>query len=138
MNKNKLTLNQLKVLFEGLYPQLCVFAYKYLNNLETSKDMVQAVFVKVWEDKTEFLNENHATGYFYKSVKNTCLDYLKSKQGESTMPYELVALENYDTEAFFMSTAVGIETTAVIENALNKLPEEAAKLIRQSIKDYRN
>ena len=78
-NKKELTLQSYKQLFESLYPQLCVFAYKYLDDLETSKDVVQAVFVKVWEDQITFQNENQRTDYFYKAVKNKCLNDLKTK-----------------------------------------------------------
>lgn len=77
--KKEPTLNDYNTLFKSLYPALCVFAYKYLNNLETSKDIVQEVFIKVWEDKTTFQDENHITGYFYKTVRNKCLNHLKSK-----------------------------------------------------------
>lgn len=35
--KKELTLKDYNKLFKSLYPQLCVFAYKYLDNLETSK-----------------------------------------------------------------------------------------------------
>lgn len=136
--ENQLTLKSYKQLFESSYPQLCVFAYKYLNDFDTSKDFVQDVFIKVWEDKITFENENHATGFFYKAVKNKCLDYLKSKQYKVTERYELAKLETYETEAFFMSEAVVIETTVVIENALNTLPNKAAQVIRLSIKDYTN
>ncbi|MEP5338382.1 MAG: RNA polymerase sigma-70 factor [Algibacter sp.] len=136
--ENQLTLKSYKQLFESLYPQLCVFAYKYLNDFDTSKDFVQDVFIKVWEDKITFENDNHATGFFYKAVKNKCLDYLKSKEYKVTERYELAKLETYETEAFFMSEAVVIETTVVIENALNTLPNKAAQVIRLSIKDYTN
>ncbi|TGV02176.1 RNA polymerase sigma-70 factor [Flavivirga rizhaonensis] len=136
--KDELTLETYKKLFEDLYPQLCVFAYKYLNDLDLSKDTVQEVFVKVWEDKITFQNENHATGFFYKAVKNKCLNYLKSKQYKVTERYELANLEVYDTEEYYISEAVAIETTAVIEKAINKLPEKAAQVIRLSIEDYTN
>ncbi|AUP78724.1 RNA polymerase sigma-70 factor [Flavivirga eckloniae] len=135
---NQFTLKSYKKLFESLYPQLCVFAYKYLNDLDLSKDIVQEVFLKVWEDKIAFENESHATGFFYKSVKNKSLNYLKSKQYKSTERYELANMEAYETEEFYMSEAVVIETSAVIENAISTLPEKAAKVIRLSIEDYTN
>ena len=77
-NKKEFTLMSYKQLFESLYPQLCVYAYNYLNDLDTSKDVVQDVFIKVWEDQITFQNENHRTNYFYKAVKNECLKYLIS------------------------------------------------------------
>ncbi|GAA3648698.1 RNA polymerase sigma-70 factor [Flavivirga jejuensis] len=136
--EKKFTLKSFKKLFESLYPQLCVFAYKYLNDLEISKDIVQEVFVKVWEDEISFENENHATGFFYKAVKNRSLNYLKSKSYKLTERYELANIEMYDTEEFYMSEAVVIETTSVIEKAINKLPDKAAQVIRLSIEDYTN
>ena len=136
--KKELTLKSYKKIFENLYPQLCVFAYKYLNNFETSKDVVQDVFLKVWKDKPAFQNENHTIGFFYKSVKNKCLNYLKSKHYKVTEPYELARLEAYETEEFFISEAIVIETTIVIENAIKTLPDKAAQVIRLSIKDYTN
>ncbi len=136
--KTEYTFKSYKKLFENLYPQLCVFAYKYLNDLELSKDLVQEVFLKVWEDKITFQSENHETGFFYKAVKNKCLNYLKSKRYKATERYELTDLEDYDTEEFHISEAVVVETTAVIENAINTLPEKAAKVIRLSIEDYTN
>ncbi|MDO5978700.1 sigma factor [Flavivirga spongiicola] len=74
---NEFTLKDYKKLFENLYPQLSAFAYKYLNDWEFSKGVVEEVFVKVWEDKITFQNKDHATGFFYKTVKNECLHFLK-------------------------------------------------------------
>ncbi|MDO5978789.1 sigma factor [Flavivirga spongiicola] len=85
---NELTLNNYKKLFESLYPQLSVFAYKYLNDWEFSKDVVEEVFVKAWEDKITFQNKDHVTGVFYKTVKNECLHFLKSKHYKVTEHYE--------------------------------------------------
>ncbi|AXP80475.1 ECF RNA polymerase sigma factor SigW [Mariniflexile rhizosphaerae] len=137
-DKKEPTLKDYNTLFKSLYPQLCVFAYKYLDNLETSKDIVQEVFIKVWEDKTTFENEDHSTGYFYKAVKNRCLNHLKSKQHLVTERYGQTNLEAYGTEEFLMSEAVIVETTVIIENAIKTLPEKAAQVIRLSIKDYTN
>lgn len=116
---------------------MCI-CIQVLDNLETSKDIVQEVFIKVWEDKTVFQDENHTTGYFYKAVKNRCLNHLKSKQHLLTERYGQENPETYDTEEFLMSEAVIVETTVIIENGINTLPVKAAQVIRLSIKNYTN
>ena len=86
MRKNEpfiLSLKEYKNLFEKLYSSLCLFANKYLDNLELSRDIVQDVFIKIWEDKIEFNDENTIKSYLYTSVKNRCLYYLKSKNHKS-------------------------------------------------------
>ncbi len=136
--KRELTLKDYNKLFKSLYTQLCVFAYKYRNDLEISKDIVQEVFIKVWEDKTTFQDEDHTTGYFYKAVRNKCLNHLKSKRHLLTERYGQTNLESYETEEFLMSEAVVVETTVIIENAIRTLPAKAAQVIRLSIKNYTN
>ncbi|AXP79337.1 ECF RNA polymerase sigma factor SigW [Mariniflexile rhizosphaerae] len=136
--RGELTFKDYSTLFKSLYPQLCVFAHKYLDNLELSKDIVQEVFIKVWEEKTTFQDENHTTDYFYKAVRNKCLNHLKSKQHLLTERYGQENMEIYGTEEFLMSEAIVVETTVIIENAIKTLPAKAAQVIRLSIKDYTN
>ncbi|MEE9361623.1 MAG: RNA polymerase sigma-70 factor [Cellulophaga sp.] len=134
----KFTSKYFKKLFESLHPQLCVFANRYLNDIDISKDVVQEVFIKVWEDKPIFENENHATGYFYKSVKNKCLNYLKSALFKDSKRSERIIHEIYLTEEFFMAEAVIIETTVIIKKAVDALPEKAQRVIQLSMENYTN
>lgn len=136
--KNELTLKDYKKIFESLYPQLCVFGYKYLNDLDLSKDIVQEVFIKVWEDQFTFKNENHIVSFFYIAVKNKCFNYLKSKQYKITKRLEREELELQEAESVFMPEAVAVETTTIVKKAIDKLPSKAAQVIRLSIKDYTN
>ncbi|MDO5970243.1 sigma-70 family RNA polymerase sigma factor [Flavivirga aquimarina] len=135
-NKQKNT--SFLVLFENLYPQLCVFAYKHLNDLVIAKNLVQDVFLNTWDDRISFKDENHATRYFYNTVKNKCLDFIACKQKTNSEPYTHANLEVCQSDAFFMSQPIGIETTAVIENAISKLPNETAKVVKLGIENYTN
>lgn len=106
--------------------------------MEVSKDMVQDVFVKIWEDKVEFQNENTIKSYLYTSVKNKSLDYLKSKRVKSTDHFSTSEMEKMETEPFFLREVVIVETSSIIENAINSLPQKCAQIIRLSIKDFTN
>nr|WP_320020470.1 RNA polymerase sigma-70 factor [uncultured Draconibacterium sp.] len=134
----KLNLKEYKSLFNNLYVSLCLFANKYIENLEVSKDIVQDVFVKIWEDKTEFSNENKIKSYLYTSVKNKCLDYLKSKHFKTTDLLSIGEMEQLETEPFFLREVVIVETSKIIEEAISKLPNRCAQIIRLSIKSFSN
>lgn len=103
-----------------------------------SKDIVQDVFVKVWEDKIEFKNETNIKSYLYTSVKNKSLDYLKSKRYKSTDYFSTIKMEEVKTDAFFMREVVVLETSVIIENAINTLPNKCAQIIRLSAKNFTN
>ena len=133
-----LTLVQYKSLFDTLYAPLCAFANKYLLDLEISKDIVQEVFIKIWEDKISYPNENAVKSFLYTLVKNKSLDYLKSRQYKITDHYPSAEIEKLETEAFFLSEVLFIETATIVENAIRTLPEKCARIIRLGIQEYTN
>ena len=136
--KYKLKLKEYNNLFNLMYKPLCLFSNKYIRNLAVSKDIVQDVFIKIWEDKIEFNNENVIKSYLYISVKNKSLDYLKSKLYKSTDFLSTKNIENLETEVFFLREVVLTETSFIIENAINTLPNKCAKIIIMSLKGLTN
>lgn len=137
-SKFRLTLKDYSSLFNIMYKPLCLFANKYIESLEVSKDIVQDVFIKIWEDNIEFQNENTIKSYLYTSVKNKSLDYLKSKFYKSTDFMSIRKIENLESEPFFLREVVIIETSNIIENAIKTLPNKCAKIITMSLKGMTN
>ena len=68
-----------KELYKSIAPMLIFYAGKYVNAV-TAEDLVQDVFLKVWQKRTFlFLKEGIKT-YLYRSVQHACLDYLKHQE----------------------------------------------------------
>ncbi|MCK0147142.1 RNA polymerase sigma-70 factor [Arenibacter sp. F26102] len=136
--KYTLSLKQYKAFFNLLYTPLCLFSNKYIEDLDTSKDIVQDVFIKIWEDKIEFQNENNIKSYLYTSVKNKSIDYLQTKQYRLKDRLSIQNLEKLESEDFFSREVVIIETSIIIERAINTLPNKCANIIRLSFKNLSN
>jgi len=66
-----------KQLFDDFYPQLSVFAKKYVQDLDVAKEIVQGIFVKLYEKRNSLTITKSIKSYLYQSVKNACLNYLK-------------------------------------------------------------
>jgi len=66
-----------KKFFKHYYPLLMAFSCRFVDR-QTSEDIVQDVFVSVWE-KRESLSVNNIFSFLLRSVQNKCLDYLKHK-----------------------------------------------------------
>ncbi|WP_242204243.1 RNA polymerase sigma-70 factor [Aestuariivivens insulae] len=133
-----LTLKKYESIFNKLYSSLCLFSNKYVTSLEVSKDIVQEVFIKVWEDKIDFKNENTIKSYLYTSVKNKSLDYLNSKRYKSTAHFTINEMEQLVKEPFFLREVVVLEASSIINNAINTLPHKCAQIIKLSIKEFTN
>ncbi len=134
----QLRLKEYKTLFNELYKSLCLFSNKYVDDLEVSKDIVQDVFIKVWEDKIEFQSENKIKSYLYTSVKNKSLDYLKSKRYKTTDYLSITQIEQLETDSFFLREVVISETRYIIENAISTLPKKCSQIMRMSIRNFTN
>ena len=106
--------------------------------MDASKDIVQNVFIKIWEDKVEFKNKKAVKSYLYTAVKNKSLDYLKSKNYTSTEYLSLVKMEQLESNSFFMREVVVLEASAIIEKAIDTLPNRCAQIIRLSAKNFSN
>ncbi|WP_299778988.1 RNA polymerase sigma-70 factor [uncultured Formosa sp.] len=133
-----LSLKSYKDVFDTLYTSLCLFAENYVDNLDVAKDIVQDVFIKVWEDKIEFKNEIAVKSYLYTSVKNKSLDFLKSKRFKTTEHMSVVDIDNLNKDSFYLKEVVIEEASSRIEEAINTLPNKCAQIIRLSIKDLTN
>lgn len=133
-----LSLKAYKNVFDSLYTSLCVFAKSYVNNLDVAKDLVQDVFIKVWEDKIEFKNELAVKSYLYTSVKNRSLDFLKSNRFKVTDHMSVIELDELNKESFYLKEVVIEEASSRIEEAINTLPNKCAQILRLSIKEFTN
>ncbi|GAA3622272.1 sigma-70 family RNA polymerase sigma factor [Flavivirga jejuensis] len=134
----ELTLKEYENFFNRRYKSLCLFANEYVNDLDDSEDIVQNVFIKVWEDKVSFKSKDKIESFFYTAVKNKSLDFLRSKYVKNVNTYPLEDLEALQTENYNLPEAVILETSDIIERELKALPSKAAKAIRLSIENYKN
>lgn len=139
MSKGKvhpMSLEGYKSLFDALYPSLCLFASKYLGDMDTSKDIVQEVFIKIWEKNPKFKSHNAIKGYFYNAVKNRCLDHLKSKHVKKFGHAIPKHIEEVQTEDYFLSQMTAIEVYNQLQKAIDSLPEKMGKVIQLTLNNY--
>ena len=137
-NANELTLKEFKNIFNREYVKLCELAHKYVKDSDCSEDIVQNVFVKVWENKNHFKNKDNIEGYFYTSVRNKSIDFLKSKYAKNVKAYPVEDLEILQTEDYYLSEVITIKTADIIDRAIESLSNKCAKAIRLSIESYTN
>jgi len=67
-----------KRFFNHFYKELVIYADSYLFDKYTSEDVVQDVFLYVWENAEVMQIEKSLKYYLYKMVRNRCLNYLKA------------------------------------------------------------
>ncbi len=66
-------------LFERYYHVLCNYACSFLKDGFTSEDVVQEVFVKIWENHKRLVITASVKSYLYTAVRNRSLNRLESE-----------------------------------------------------------
>jgi RNA polymerase sigma-70 factor (ECF subfamily) len=67
----------LELLFKTYYAQLCRFARNMLKDSTQAEDMVQDVFMKVWDKRGQINITTSLKAYLFMAVRNHCLNALK-------------------------------------------------------------
>ena len=132
MEKREITgvqgqVNNIEVIFKEYYGSLCYFASRFLKDEEVIEDLVQDVFITLLEKKMFFQSEVHLKNFLYLSIRNSCLNYIRSTRSKdryiASLAYEEQA-ENF--EESIILTEIHRELAAAVE----KLPEECRKVFQ--------
>lgn len=67
-----------KIFFE-YYPDLCLFALSVVQNRKASEDVVQNVFLNIWEIRKQWDINTSLKAYLYRAVKNRAINYSKKQ-----------------------------------------------------------
>ena len=118
--------------FESLYPILCLFAQKYVQDSDVAADMVQEAFIKLWKGE-ELVNENAAKSFLYTVTRNNCLNYLK--HSKIVHDYSLKAMEK---ELFYRDHLIEQETYKAVHDAIEVLPSQGKRVVEMSMRGIKN
>lgn len=123
-------------LFLCMYPALCTFADKFIQNRSASEDVVQDVFMKLWECFDNFNSEIAVKAFLYRSVRHTCINYIKHEKVKKR--YVKDPANDLEIDQIFFSKLIENETHRVINEALNELPEKCKKIFILSLNGLKN
>lgn len=66
-----------KQVFDIYYKDLVKYANKFLNDVESSRDLVQEVFCYIWERRSSMSIESSLNAYLFRAVRNACINQIK-------------------------------------------------------------
>ena len=119
-----------KALFQKYYSSLCHFAYHFLNDRETAEEIVQDMFVRIWEKRSDLNIETSVKHYLFRSVRNQCLNqiqHLKIRQQYSNRIKESVHQE-IDPDQYYLE----VNLIERIEKSIESLPAKRQEIFRLS------
>ncbi|MCE5345334.1 MAG: RNA polymerase sigma-70 factor [Bacteroidales bacterium] len=121
-----------ELLFRKYYVRLCGFANKFLNNPEEAREIIQEVFIKIWEGREEIDPEDSLKSYLFKIAQNQSLNRLRKLKVESKYKeiYKLVYIEHSEFSSY--ESLMVRELDKNIITALNTIPPKCKRIFELS------
>lgn len=109
-------------LFDAFYAPLVIYARKFIPDPDAAEDIVQDFFCRLWEDRCAMVNVKAFKTYFYTSIRNRSLNYLRNKHS--------VPIENYKflSEDDFLKDMMEEEVYRHLYDAVRLLPEKCRQI----------
>jgi RNA polymerase sigma-70 factor (ECF subfamily) len=125
-------------LFNYYYPGLVIYANKFLLNNHLAEEIVQGVFLKLWQDRRYIEINSSVKSYIFQSVRNKCLDVLKHRKIKDNYASKVLN-EHEPSNELTWDTYVESELYVILIRAIEKLPPECQKVFRYSrIRNFSN
>ncbi len=122
--------NSFDTIFKGHYTSLCHFAYRYVNDNDTSQEIVQEVFIALWQKRETISSEKPVKSYLFTAVKNHCLNYIRDHK--KFRSYQLDVEIELEIPVEEMDVFSEPETQTRINQALDKLPPKCRQVFELS------
>ncbi len=109
--------------FKGYYQDLFLWANSILKDPDAAEDIVQEFFVDFWEKKRYKSITSNLQSYIFRSVRNSCLNYIRR---EKKLIHDIEHLEEQE-----VAPKINLETlenSEEIYSAINQLPEKCREV----------
>lgn len=103
------------------------FAIRFLNDEDEAKDVVQDVFLKLWQKKETLSDVSNVEAFAMQMTKNRCLDIIRERKGKQTVTTEKVIKS--DTTDVHLQVELS-ESAGLIKKLVNALPELQRKVMQ--------
>ncbi len=132
-------------LFERYYPRLLFYATQFLDENE-AKDVLQDVFVEVWDQRDVLVAGDKIHAYLYRLVYTHCINILNREKIKSKYADSLIELYNHKIKFYeqedhneIFQNIENQELNKEMTAAIDKLPEKCKEVFKLSyLHDLKN
>jgi RNA polymerase sigma-70 factor (ECF subfamily) len=117
------------------YPRLVRFSQTYVSSRQDAEDIVQDVFLHLWEDWERIHSLSNVNAFLFMSAKNKCIDYLRKQTQLAQKTHSLSELQEKELQLSLYSLQVldednlsPEEIEAIVTEAIRSLPERCQEI----------
>jgi RNA polymerase sigma-70 factor, ECF subfamily len=129
----------LEQVYKTAFKSLVNYANEITGQADLSEEIVQDVFLKIWQKRSELSINGSFKAYLYQSVHNHALNVIRQKKARKESVNTLVPestwkfiSDTYDFNDYLIDRIFADETEILIEQVINELPEQCRRVFLSS------
>lgn len=111
-----------EALFREYHPRLCGFAYRFVGSRDVAEELVQEVFLYLWEHWDRWDVGRPVKTYLFTAVRNAAVSYLRHQRVVQRFEPDLIDLFSHSRQSAD-SAMHSAELAVALERAIARLPE---------------
>lgn len=113
-----------------LYPCLYLYAKRIVNDAEDADDMIQDLFIKLWDRKSVIGKIGNVKSYFYTALRSVAINHLRGLKSQDSKHQQMVLVDlQPSVEDILIAGENSCEQRQVVKAALQKLPSKQREVI---------
>ncbi|MEN2402543.1 RNA polymerase sigma-70 factor [Flavobacterium sp. MC2016-06] len=134
--QNALTKSDLKKIFDTYYEALVSYGCRFLSLRDECEDLVQDIFVDLWEKDLTFPDETSLKVYLYKVTRNKCFNTIKHSKVKDKYAVDNILL--LEDDSLFLEQILEEEIVRQLHKAIELLPDRKKEIIKMSLIGLKN
>ena len=123
--------NAYQELFERYAPRIYQFSLSYLKNQADAEELVQDVFLKIWEKRDTLDQSKNIKSFIFKIAVNTIYDFIRHKNIENAFS-DFVRSNSEVGSNNTWHSVIFDEMQENLQKLLSQLPEQQQKIFQLS------
>lgn len=137
--------NSFELLFKELYSELCNYAFQYMADRFLAEEIIQDVFIKIWQNRENITLSKSIKAYIFQSVHNSCINSLIQKKNKkiinnvflSDASWEFIQ-ESTQINSYLLEKLEAEDTERIIKQIILTLPAGCSEIFTLSRFEHRS
>ncbi|WP_185968844.1 RNA polymerase sigma-70 factor [Carboxylicivirga sp. M1479] len=119
-----------RVIYQHYFKGLCLFAYEYLRDTSAAEDLVQDVFVHIWEKDLQIREPEKLPAYMYSMVRTRCLNQIRGNKVRQQYVHHEKDKDYWEDDV--QHAIIKAEVFKELSESLEQLPEKTREIFELS------
>jgi RNA polymerase sigma-70 factor (ECF subfamily) len=125
-------------LYHFMQPRLYAFCRKIIDDQEIARDIVQDVFLSLWNNRQALVIHTSLSAYIFRMTYNKCMDHLRQlKMNNKFQNYSALKIKEsellfFDPDYNAKGSIFFSEIETIISKSIDNLPDQCRKIFMMS------